>query len=575
MPTSLRGLLKSRWFMEGAGATMLLLVTYLWPLLSPYHLIIYHNPLSVSTVAIGLAVDVGIAWLISTAMFALLDHYDPKQDCPLWGVVFCALGVRAVDLAVFLLSPGYINIHWGLSSRIALLCTMGGVALTIRYLFPQIFRQGIQTARIGLAIFGGSIFWILPQLVFTGERTRAPAPNTFTKPVHKSSISSARVVWILLDELSYDQVFDHPQADIKLSHFDKIRDESVSFSNVQPIGYFTERIVPSLFLGRKVDNIRSSMHRDLYVHDADSGRWQPFNQRVSLFGKAKELGWTTGVAGWYNPYCHILAGVLDSCYWQTASSFPHALSGDKSSIVNALTFPADLFFSHLNRADPPSEIGAKAHAQECNDITAAASSLIQNESIRFAFIHLPVPHPPGMYDRKTGTFGVRGTYLDNLVSADSVLGNLLAVIQRTSAASQTILIVSSDHSWRTNMWRASDMWSKDEERASKSKFDPRPVLLIHFPGYDPGEVRTEPFPEIETSAIIRAMLTSELQSKADLDMWLDAQGVTKGQNLSPNPNIDDQDFRVLSTTVGVHFSSRQKFQYLLVRSDLPSKGKKK
>lgn len=527
----MRDLLKSRLLIEGAGAALLLLVAYLWPLLSPYHLAIYHDPLSVSTVAIGLAIDVGIAWLIWTAIFVLLDHHDPKQDGLVWGVVLCGLVIKTVDLAIFLLNARYISIHWDSTRRIALLCTMTGVALTLRGLFPSVFRHGIQAARICLAIFGCSVFWILPQLVFTGERTRIPAINTFTRPIQKSTMSSARVVWILLDELSYDQVFDHPQTNVKLPHFDHLRDESVLFANVQPIGYFTERIVPSLFLGRKIDDIRSSMRRGLYVHDAYSPRWQPFNERVSLFGKAKQLGWTTGVAGWYNPYCQILEGVLDSCYWQAASPFPHTLSEQQSSVLNALAFPADLLFSHLNRTNPPSEIGAKAHAQECNDITAAAASLMQNEAIRFVFIHLPIPHPPGMYDRKTGTSGVRDTYLDNLVFADSVLGNLLA------AVSQTTLIVSSDHSWRVNMWRASDLWSEDEERASKGKFDPRPVLLIHFPGSNAGEVWTNPFPEIETTAIIQAMLGSKLRSQADLNMWLDAQGATKGHNLSETGNI--------------------------------------
>ena len=81
------------------------------------------------------------------------------------------------------------------------------------------------------------------------------------------------------------------------------------------------------------------------------------------------------------------------------------------------------------------------------------------------------------------------------------------------------------------MWRATDLCSEDEERASKGKFDPRPVLLIHFPGSDSDEVWTKPFPEIETTAIIQAMLGSKLSSQADLNMWLGVQGATKGQSL--------------------------------------------
>lgn len=113
---------------------------------------------------------------------------------------------------------------------------------------------------------------------------------------------------------------------------------------------------------------------------------------------------------------------------------------------------------------------------------AAAQLLIDNEAIRFAFIHLPVPHPPGIYDRHTGKLGVQGTYLDNLVLADKAIGALLDTIGQTKAASRTIVVISSDHSWRTAMWRRGDpTWSEEEALASRGKFDSRPVLLIHFP----------------------------------------------------------------------------------------------
>jgi hypothetical protein len=70
------------------------------------------------------------------------------------------------------------------------------------------------------------------------------------------------------------------------------------------------------------------------------------------------------------------------------------------------------------------------------------------------------------------------------------------------------------------LWSAYPDWTKEEERASGGRFDPRPVLMIHFPGEASGENRKEPFPELETHDIIQSMLKGQLESQSDLDSWL-------------------------------------------------------
>ena len=70
-------------------------------------------------------------------------------------------------------------------------------------------------------------------------------------------------------------------------------------------------------------------------------------------------------------------------------------------------------------------------------------ALIENNQVRFVFLHLPVPHPPGIYDRQRHLLRSGGTYLDNMVLADDSLGELLQEIDATPSASQTTVIVSS------------------------------------------------------------------------------------------------------------------------------------
>lgn len=358
---------------------------------------------------------------------------------------------------------------------------------------------------------------MLPDLIITAIVTHISGTevNAFNRPVPRPSAAGRRVIWILMDELSYDQVYEHRQPDVYLPQFEKLKNESVVFSDVEPEGYFTERIVPALFLGRTVDGIRSSLHMTLEVHDVAKSRWEPFDEQASIFGEAQRLGWTTGVAGWYNPYCRILKDVLDSCYWQYGDPTLPRVSGGRFSLLTAAVFPLDSHFSSENTA-------LRAHVKSYREIMGAADALIRNVSVGFVFLHLPVPHPPGIYSRKTGKLGVPGSYLDNLVLTDKLVGQLLTTIQDTgAAASGTIVVISSDHSWRVPMWRTDPSWSAEDEHASGGRFDPRPFLLIRFPGEKSDETQTQAFPEIEIHGILDAMLKSEIRSPEELDEWLE------------------------------------------------------
>jgi membrane-anchored protein YejM (alkaline phosphatase superfamily) len=149
------------------------------------------------------------------------------------------------------------------------------------------------------------------------------------------------------------------------------------------------------------------------------------------------------------------------------------------------------------------------HASDLETIMPQAQALIRNENIRFAFIHLPVPHPPGIYDRRPGQHPPVGTYLDNLVLADHTLAQLLATIENTSSASRTAVIVCSDHSWRVPLWRPTPQWSREEQIASKGRFDQRAVLMIRDPGQQSGIDITRPFELIGIHDIIERMLRGQ------------------------------------------------------------------
>lgn len=510
------------------------LMIYAVPLLLPDHLSIFHDPRSVSTIALGLAITLAVVCILGAAFLRTVEKLYPDENDPIWAALLAILVLKSVDFTAQMLSTRHVSFDWTSPRRMALFVVALSATFLLRQFSPGMLRKSVRAGHAGLAILGCCLLWIYPQLLCTAIRTHASTIK-FDRSVHAAAAAQGRVIWILLDELSYDQVFEHRQPDVRLPHFDELRNSSVVFSDVQPAGYLTEKIVPALLLGRPIDAIRSSLRRDLYVHDAETSRWGLFDEQASIFGTAKDAGWTTGVAGWFNPYCHILKDVLDSCYWQ--SSFPffdHNLSEEKTAGSNAEALSSDLVRPAWSDSTGHTERILEGHVRDYKDLISASDALIRNESIRFVFLHLSVPHPPGIYDRKTNTMRLGGTYLDNLVLADRTLGDLLEQIQKTEAGPQTAVIVSSDHSWRVPMWRGDASWTAEEERASSGKFDPRPVLVVHFPGSGEGEVRTEAFSEIGTTGILRGMLQHEIRSQADLDRWLTRHETPGGQQISLN-----------------------------------------
>lgn len=524
--------MKVRSLIEGAGIAILLLGTNIFPLLSPSHQVIYHDPHSVQTVVEGLGIDLLVASLFFAAFLAVFDRYYPEQSTPVWAALLALFAVTAANFAVSALDLGGASIPWNTAMREGLLLSVAGIALLLSRFSPRLLWGSVRAARMGLLLCGCCVLWMLPDLAITAIRTHPPTVYAFNRQVPNPRASQPRIVWVLLDELSYDQVYEHRQRDVKLPHFDELKRESVVFSDVQAEGFYTERILPALFLGRQVDDTRSSLNGNLQVHDVKLSRWTDFDQQQTIFAEAKQSDWTTGVAGWYNPYCHILQNVLDSCYWEYVSPFSE--SEEKTALANAVNLPSELLAGSagsVSKSDP----SVDEFSQQYGKMMVAADRLIQDESIDFAFLHLPVPHPPGIYNRKTHTLGVKGSYLDNLVLADRTVKNLLAAIDRTPVASRTILIISSDHSWRVPLWRGSPSWTAEEERASNGgKFDTRPFLLIRFPRQVAGEMRTEAFPELNETEVIRAMLKGRIESQVDLDRWLSRREPGSGQYLAIN-----------------------------------------
>ena len=74
------------------------------------------------------------------------------------------------------------------------------------------------------------------------------------------------------------------------------------------------------------------------------------------------------------------------------------------------------------------------------------------------------------------------------------------------------------------MWRNEQGWTAEDELASRGEaMDPRPVLLVHFPG-EHGEAQVaDPFPLIRMHEMLRELIDARIAGPEGLRNWVDAK----------------------------------------------------
>jgi hypothetical protein len=528
--------MKTQPWLEGGGLAMLYLLPLIAIFLAPEQNGFYHQVMPVTSLTRGAFIDLllvgfvfgaGLAWL-SVVKSRLLQRlfWIPVLFLAAWaterGLTEFFRNI-SVDFALF--SPGWMRyLPWIVLASVIMLLLFARRYYDITVKAAEVFLMSA-----GIA----AVFVVLPRLAFACFNHAPPEQASFNRPVSQPwRPGEPRVVWVLFDELSYDQVFDHRQRDVELPAFTKLKEESLSFSQLAPEGNLTELVIPSLFLGRPVTEMRSNRSGELLWRSGPQKSWQHFQPDATVFAAARAQGWGTGVVGWYNPYCRLLEPVLDRCYWTyqefaQGGRFSH-LSSQRSVLENARD--ALPLMAQLENAWHHTSSN-QSHKDDYESVLKEATLLVEDENIRFAFIHLPVPHPPGIFPNPDHSAKGKEDYLGNLILADQALSALRSAISKTSAASDTIFIASSDHSWRVPMWRGFPGWSRAEEQASNGgSFDQRPVLMIHLPGETGGEFDTIDRPQ--NAMILHSLLldifTGKIRRPQELKISVDAASAVPG-----------------------------------------------
>jgi Sulfatase len=518
---------KPRPLLEGAGLAALYIAPFASNFLTPSLGDAYHRVHPLTSIYRAILILVILVWAMAALGFFVLERLPVRWKCAGWLVPITLLPwlfFRSLT-AAFADSPEIAFRAFRTGHYVAPATAV--LALLLLLLRPLVFDRCVRGVKTSYAIAGFGLLVIAPQIGYQALRFEPRERLSFVRAdLPPVAPSAPRIVWILMDELSYDQAFPSRQSDVVLPNFDSLAKSSIVFSAIRPVGTTTESVLPALLLGRPVVALRKPYADPPWYRTSPNGPWQRFAQNETIFAEARSYGWTTGVAGWYIPYCRLLPDVLDRCSWQYSEPGRHDLTEGLAS-TNSVSENMLVMVPFWGRIDAllhlPVHSSTDLHRSDYTAVMSQAKDVLNDSRIRFVFVHLPVPHPPGVFNRRLHTLSDQGTYLDNLVLADQSLGELRSILQSTPAANNTTLIVSSDHSWRTLMWRPTEDWSLEELRASRGSYDPRPVLMVQFPGSVAGQVVAKPVDALVLHRILEDLLRGHMHSPTDLNDLIDQE----------------------------------------------------
>jgi len=539
MADAIRG---SKWLRTTVIALGLCNLTLFWmagALISPLHLTVYHWSGSAYALFAPVWLNLVVFWILAAVLLCL------AQLGRLWRrVVWVGIlvGLPAVAVASFNLGVSDSEMVLGAGAqhhiRLLYLWLYGlspllwvGLLACWRPRFDRNFERAVRFAEVVLAFSGIAGAALLAQLAWCNWM--AAGLNRQAAVHAHSAVQTARprILWLVMDELSYQQIYEQRFPGLALPEFDRLAAQSAVFTQVIPAGLYTDRILPALIMGQPVEEIRSTAEGQLWTRAQSPGEMRAFNQYDTVFQDALREGYSTGVVGWWNPYCRTMPAVLDHCYW-TAWFLEHKGLAEDASPAAKLKATLERALIELGKILPNRLSGRlqafgpddRLHVAETYlDLAQHADELLNDPTANFVLIHIPIPHPEGIFNRATGQLSAEPTsYIDNLALSDLYLAHLRKELEARGEWDSTTLVLMGDHGWRTQIWKGRS-WDETDEAASHGGiFDTRPGYIVKLPNQRTGARIDAPFHALGTRALLDALMSGQIRTEPDLEAWVRA-----------------------------------------------------
>ena len=512
------------------GSASICLLSILGALSSPSHDLVFHLDGSADAVYVPALTDL---LLLSGLVFGLLlaVRERPVIRRALWTGAICFLPLVALRNVCVLNGTAFSH-----QAKVACFWVCCALTLVLAvFITTETFerlRRLFQAVLLVLALPAAIIFG---QAAWFGVQARhlnqVRAPQAAARVVNAKSVRPrGRIIWIVLDELAHRQLFLHRPLGLPLPEFDRWRATSTLFTEVVPAGLYTKIAMPSLMTGRALKKVLSTADGQVWVVNQDGSR-RLFSEQDTVFADAAARGYQGAIAGWYIPYCRMLPTAIQSCFWTSRATMNEMYS--TQAIETNLVMPVGYFWNAVSDFFFRSPTGARdknddaaRHIEDFVRLNDAADRILEQQEYNFVLLHMPIPHPIGIYDRRRKIFAAgRSNYVDNLALADAYLGHVRRVLEARKEWDDATVLVMGDHAWRTTlMWERTQPWTAEDEEASEGEdADNRPAYLVKLPEQHEGETIETEFRAVRTRALLDEVMQGEIQTPAQLQSWVEKE----------------------------------------------------
>ncbi|HXG92277.1 MAG TPA: sulfatase-like hydrolase/transferase [Blastocatellia bacterium] len=329
-----------------------------------------------------------------------------------------------------------------------------------------------------------------------------------------------RVLWMVFDEMDYQIAFSIRPASLELPEFDRFRNEAIIATHAYPPADSTGLSMPALITGRRVVKTDPISPSEITITFDDANEPVSLSQYPTLFSKAREANLNTAVIGWYIPYGRVIGKDLNYCVWQDVdSTLRDDLLRNFEDLVNSI--PLGTLLSQKFGIKP--RIERQQHLRSFLTVQKEANRVAADPNYEMILVHWPMPHPPYVYNRRTEDFDLSGagSYLDNLRLADRALGELRQSMEDAGIWDDTIVLVTSDHWWKTDYWQQTYMWAKADDEFLLRETDHRVPFLLKLAGQKQSVYYEQEFDTILTQNLLLELLKGDMVTPDSVAVWLD------------------------------------------------------
>lgn len=336
-------------------------------------------------------------------------------------------------------------------------------------------------------------------------------------PAEEKGKTRPLVVMVIFDEWSWFRLAPGGVPGEAFPNLRRLAGKSVMVREARSAGWATRYAIPRLVFQANGEIVPGNGAASW----KDSSGQRPSVEVPSLFDSLHQRNYRSSVIGFYINYRGLLGADAPNRVW----SLPYAYKRTTWTSEVGLMLMRNL----QHWTDPLSQalwppLSSMVYSQSWVYLLStmkqsALHALASEPDNTFLLIHLPLPHAPFIFDQR-GNF--RGQYQGERMSDDSagyerhlrytdrVLGEMLDTLERAGRLDNSLLVVTSDHSWRRD---------PDSALAKLPDAGLRVPLLVKWPGQERAIVSDEPFCALGLWPVLEAAIASPAPPAMSDSLW--------------------------------------------------------